>query len=306
MKWMTVSSRRDLQMVCASVAVLVVAFLTFPRSARAEPPLGSRSFLTRHVHSVAELKRELASDPRLLRIYSELLHMSPEVVKAEFSRLKLVRLPEEGAYKVYGVYATPQGLQYSFKVRRLPKGIDVFVLPDGTTPVILKQCGNLLRGYFATPGPVANSVPAFNELSPDAGLAQAPGSLPETITLDTPVANEWGWVEDTLATAPSPAIFPPPGLVASRIPAPWWPWLFPLVGVPFIGGGGGGGGLSTFGGPLFFIPDTSSALAAIVQPSFEIPEPGTIAWLVSLSGTSAAILLWRRGKLVLRRRQRQL
>jgi hypothetical protein len=275
---------------------------------QAEPPLGSRSFLSRHVHSVTELRRQLDKDPRLIRIYSELLHMSPAEVRAEFARLRLVKLSEEGVYKVYGVFETPNGLQYSFKVRRLPKGIDVFTLEDGATPVILKQCGNLLRGYYTTPGPIADAVPAFNEVNPDAGLAHAPGPSPESVTLESPVGSEWGWVEDTASAGPLPTIVPPPGL-SPAVRAAWWPWLFPLIGLPFIGvgGGGSGGGGSTFGPFPLFVPPTlastasSSALAAVVLPEFDVPEPGGIGLLVSLSATGAGLLLWHMRRTAKRR-----
>jgi hypothetical protein len=297
MKLLNSSVSRSHRTVGVAAAVFGVVLLSCGHPASAEPPLGSRSFLSRHVHSVTELKRQLDKDPRLIRIYSELLHMSPTEVKAEFARLRLVKLSEEGVYKVYGVFETPNGMQYSFKVRRLPKGIDVFTLEDGTTPVVLKQCGNLLRGYYATPGPVANTVPAFNEVNPDAGLAYAPGPSPESITLEAPVRSEWGWVEDTVSAAPSAGIVPPPGL-SHTVRAAWWPWLFPLIGLPFIGGGGGGGGGSTFGPFPGFIPPSlastasSSSLAAVVQPVFEIPEPGGIGLLVSLSVTVAGLVLW--------------
>jgi hypothetical protein len=277
----------------AAVAI-IGALYCLPAPASAQPPLGSRSFLSRHVSSVAELRRELDRDPRLIRVYSELLHMTPSQVKSEFSRLRLVRLPEEGVYKVYGVFKTPSGLQYSFKVRRLPRGIDVFTLDDGKTPVILKQCGNLLRGYYSTPGPMASSVPMFNEMYPDAGLPITPGPSPAAVTLDTPVAGEWGWVEDTASAAPPPGFYPPGGL-AHAAPRAWWPWLFPLIGLPFIGAGGGGGaaGLTSFVPGAFFLPDTTSALAAVVQPSVEVPEPSAIALLASAACCGTFLLVRR-------------
>jgi hypothetical protein len=165
--------------------------------------------------------------------------MSPEQVKSEFSRLKMLKLQEEGVYKIYGARTTVDGSTYSFKVHRLPRGSAVFTLEDGRTPVILRQCGNLLRGYYDIPSAMASNVPKFSVLNPDAGLPAAPGPAPAAITLDSPISAEWNWVEDTNATAPPPSYIAPPLLAAAIAPV-WWPWLFPLVGIPFIGGGGRG------------------------------------------------------------------
>jgi hypothetical protein len=46
----------------AAVAI-IGALYCLPAPASAQPPLGSRSFLSRHVSSVAELRRELDRDP---------------------------------------------------------------------------------------------------------------------------------------------------------------------------------------------------------------------------------------------------
>lgn len=257
---------------CTTALTLTAVLFSGVRPAAAEPPLGSRSFLSRHVRSITELKRELDRDPRLIRIYSELLHMSPSQVRSEFSKLKLTRLRDEGVYKVYGASGTPGSLGYSYKVRRLPRGIDVFTLEDGATPVILKQCGNLLRGFYTTPGPVASSVPAFSEVSPDAGLPSVPGPSPEAISLETPLSSEWGWVEDTTSSAPAPDYFPPAGLVHSAARA-WWPWLFPVIGLPFGRRGGGGGGTPVSSiTPVFPGPVT---LPVTVAPTPSVPGPVT-------------------------------
>jgi hypothetical protein len=158
----------------------------------------------------------------------------------------------------------------------------------------LKQCGNLLRGYYSTPSPLASTAPMFNPVNPDAGLPITPSPSPEALAIDTPIAGEFGWVEEAPGAAPPAGFFPPGGLTHGA-PRAWWPWLFPLLGLPFIGGGGGGGGGFAIAGPApVFVPTSGEALTAVVQPSVEIPEPGAAVWLVSLSGVGAALVAWRR------------
>ena len=302
-----------------AVATLITALGCGLKATASSPPLGSRSFLSRHVSSVRDLQDELDRDPRLIRIYSELLHMSPAQVKSEFSRLKMIKLQEEGVYKIYGARTTADGSKYSFKVRRLPRGSAIFTLEDGRTPVILRQCGNLLRGYYDIPSAMASNIPRFNVLNPDAGLPAAPGPAPAAITLDSPISGDWDWVEDTNATAPPPSYIAPPLLAASIAPL-WWPWLFPLVGVPFIGGGGRG---TTPTGPgtvinppgIPSIPSTPTTpttptiptvpIVPIIPevpiiptpPANVVPEPGIAAWLAAVTalGGIAALRRVRRG-----------
>lgn len=285
--------------ICGA-ALLVLGSQGLQAQRSPEPPLGARAFLSRHVYSVSELLNELDRDPRLMKVYTSVLHMTPAEVRSEFAKLQLIRLPKTEVYQVYGVERSSKGYQFSYKVRRLPAGIPVLVLKDTGIPVILVQCGNLIRGYYNAPAPSAENVPLFDEMHPDAGLQTGSDfPKPDNLVFGQPSDVTGGWIEEPDVTAPTGEGVPPAHLTS--VPKCWWYWLFPLIAIPFLIHGGGGGGSAVFFGTGPFIPPDSGSLAATVEPSIDIPEPTAPIWLGAMTVAGVGLYGWRRAKLVLAR-----
>jgi len=152
------------------------------------------AFLRSPVSGVDALTRELRADSLVTSRYSRLLRLSPEMVRATFAHLRLIRLKQDMLLEVHHVHAHET---IGSKVRRVRKGTPVFALPDGT-PLLAQVCGNPLRGGDARvqlalhPNsadgpltlnslPVPRDIPDFDPAEPQNTPALPPVS--RTITL---------------------------------------------------------------------------------------------------------------------------
>ncbi len=99
------------------------------------------AFLHQPAPDIAALNRQVQSDRLVAERYARLYNMSPEMVRAAFSKMKLSVLSEDHVYEVHYVHP---GEQIGYKIRRVRKGTAIYRMPDGT-PALVKVCGNPIR-----------------------------------------------------------------------------------------------------------------------------------------------------------------
>jgi hypothetical protein len=147
------------------VTSLAVAF-QIPKSclAAGKTHLPPGAFLKGSAANTAALIRQIDREGIVIQRYSRLYHLSPEMIKAAFARLRLIRLKSSEVVRVYYVH---KGELLGYKVRRMPKGALVFALPNGT-PVLAQVCGNPLRNTPLLPADlvIRKSIPLFNPEEP--------------------------------------------------------------------------------------------------------------------------------------------
>ncbi|MFI5387610.1 MAG: hypothetical protein ACHQ50_15995 [Fimbriimonadales bacterium] len=169
-------------LVLASVAV---------SGALAQSNLPRNSYLDKRVNGVAELVRQVQSDPIVMDRYRRHFAMTSDEVESYFSSLRVGVLNKDGVYTVYGVPHTSG--DFHAHLRLLKKGEPVFMESDGT-PVLMLVCGNpLILGPKkpVTPNRVmtrTGPTEGMREITADvAPMPSAGMPAPETPVVGAPV-----------------------------------------------------------------------------------------------------------------------
>ena len=135
-----------------------------PHSTAPKPHMPPGAFLSGPAPNSSTLLKEIEASPAVMLRYTRLYRLSPEMVRAAFSRLRLTRLQSDQIVRVYYVH---NGERIGYKVRRIPKGTLVFALPNGI-PILAQICGNPLRNTPLHPADISfrSDIPVFNPEEP--------------------------------------------------------------------------------------------------------------------------------------------
>lgn len=148
-------------MAAGMLSAASLAACAAPTSAKPVQRMPRGSYLRKPVGSTTQLVQQFANDPTVVERYSRVFQMSPDSVRSALGTMRLTRLKKDMVMNVY--YVRP-GEHLGYRVRRVKKGTEVFILPDGT-PALVKACGNPLR--HTLPHQKITKVPDFN---PDEAL----------------------------------------------------------------------------------------------------------------------------------------
>jgi hypothetical protein len=288
----------------ALIAACTAFFAAAPiAQAGAKMPPGA--FLHQPAPDIATLNRQVQNDPLVAARYARLYNMSPGMVRAAFSKMRLSTLTEDQVFEVHYVHA---GEKIGYKVRRVRKGTAIYRMPDGT-PALVRVCGNpikttrpkAVKGAFRrAPEPgLPGSVLDFQPYEPLEAYVPSTPTPEFGMRVGEPYA---GFVPLTDLPGPTeipitPDILTPATAVATAVhtvssfanAVPILGALGAVGGIVALGGGSGGGGGGGGVVPPPIVPIIPAGPAAT-------PEPNAVLLGLALLSTGAAGLLQRRRK----------
>jgi hypothetical protein len=199
------TAQRGMRLSMMAAGMLCAVSLAASAAPQASKParMPRGSYLQKPVNSTAQLVNQFANDPKVVERYSRVFHMEPAGIRSALGEMRLTRLKKDMVMNVY--YVRP-GEKLGYRVRRVKKGTEVFVLPDGT-PVLVKACGNPLR--HTIPGQKLTRVPDFN---PDEALPTE-----ELNALPLPEETNPSRMTPSVATAPPLLTATPPSELEEAI-----------------------------------------------------------------------------------------
>lgn len=126
---------------CITTSLLAFSLLAAVPCVTSANSLPSGSYIQSPVSSVKSLLRQIDRNRVVRERYGRLFGLSPGQVRAAFARLRMRRLTRPLVCRVYYVR---RGERLGYRVRRVPAGTRVFVMPNGQ-PALIVSCGNPLR-----------------------------------------------------------------------------------------------------------------------------------------------------------------
>ena len=117
----------------------VLVMTTFTTTAWAEPSVPRGAYIMRPVVSGQDLAKHVRTSPVVCQRYEKAWGLStPETLK-RFMGIRLGKMPQTAMLNVY--YFRPATGSWGYKLRRVKRGMPVFLRGDGT-PVMMQICGN--------------------------------------------------------------------------------------------------------------------------------------------------------------------
>jgi len=295
----TINSRALFFALCAGL-------VAGTHSAYAKTAMPPGAFLHQPAPNVAALNHQVQSDRLVAERYARLYGMSPEMVRAAFSKMQLSTLNEDHIYEVHYVHS---GEKIGFKLRRVRKGTPIYRLPDGT-PALVRVCGNPIKdrrpkavkgAFLRAPEPGApESALDFQPYEPlETEVMPSPVPSPslrvgEPYTGFTPLTDLPGPEEIPI----TPDILTPATIVPTAVNtvrtfsgvAPILGALGAVGGIAALTGGSGGGG----GGGGVVIPPGGGGGGG--GGPLATPEPNAVFLGLALLSSGGATMILRRRK----------
>jgi hypothetical protein len=235
--------KADIIRAIALIAASACVYGPAAGAGRIHMPPGS--FLPLPARSRNEVLQQVTRNSALARRYAHAFHTTPAAIIRTFGRMHLIKLRQDLVGPI--LYVHP-GERIGMRIRRLRKGTNIFVSPEGT-PILVQICGNPLNSRVPlAAAPSDTFVPDFQPyepieapfggptiavgptdigplpFEPEMAIGSAPLDIPDVSGLLTSYLIEPNML-DTLAAMPS--------LLGS---SDLW-WLL-LGGVPLEFGGG--------------------------------------------------------------------